>query len=178
MEELPESELRDALQASLSVQRWVDEVASAGPFDSLAALLAVARDAATPLTPAEIGEALARHPRIGEKPVGLGTSQDFSRAEQASIDADDADLVPEIADGNAAYERRFGRIFLVRAAGRTRREILALVKQRLELEDDADLAIVGGELRDIALLRLRSIFTAAPTAAANASDERNSEVVS
>ena len=110
--------------------------------------------------------------------MGLGTSQDFSRAEQASIDADDADLVPEIADGNAAYERRFGRIFLVRAAGRTRREILALVKQRLELEDDADLAIVGGELRDIALLRLRSIFTAAPTAAANASDERNSEVVS
>jgi len=72
-----------------------------------------------------------------------------------------AELAAAIAAGNAAYERRFGRVFLIRAAGRTRAEILGELRRRLELDDAAELAIVGEQLREIALLRLRSTFEAA-----------------
>jgi 2-oxo-4-hydroxy-4-carboxy-5-ureidoimidazoline decarboxylase len=147
-------DLRTALLACLAVPRWADEVAGLAPFASAAALLEAAGAAATPLPRSEIDQAMAEHPRIGEKPRGTSQAAVFSRTEQASVDADDAAVAAAIADGNRAYEERFGRVFLIRAAGRSRREILAELHRRLALDDDTEAAIVGSELRDIALLRL------------------------
>lgn len=149
---------RDELRACLNVERWVGEVADAAPYGSLDALLAAAADAATPLSPDEIDEALAAHPRIGERAVGDGAAVVFSRAEQSAADADDAELAAAIADGNLAYEERFGRIFLIRAAGRSRAEILSELNRRLELDDESELAVVGEQLREIALLRLERLY--------------------
>ena len=148
---------RDELRACLHVERWVDEVADAAPYGSLDELLAVASGAASPLSPAEIGEALAAHPRIGERAAGGGAAARFSRAEQVSADAADPELAAAIAAGNRAYEERFGRIFLIRAAGRSRSEILAELTRRLELDDASDLVVVGEQLREIALLRLKQL---------------------
>lgn len=150
---------REQLRACLHVARWVDEVADAAPYDSLVELLAAASDAATPLSSAEVDEALAAHPRIGEKPAGEGTAQRFSRAEQSSADADDPELAAAIAAGNRAYEERFGRVFLIRAAGRSRAEIFAELTRRMQLDDDAELAVVGEQLREIALLRIERLYT-------------------
>jgi 2-oxo-4-hydroxy-4-carboxy-5-ureidoimidazoline decarboxylase len=147
-------DLRTALLACLAVPRWADEVAGQAPFASVAALIDTARAAATPLPRSEIDQAMAEHPRIGEKPTGDSQAAGFSRTEQASVDADDADLAAAIADGNRVYEERFDRVFLIRAAGRSRREILAELRRRLTLDDTVEAAIVGSELRDIALLRL------------------------
>ncbi|MGY4856548.1 2-oxo-4-hydroxy-4-carboxy-5-ureidoimidazoline decarboxylase [Cryobacterium sp. AP23] len=147
-------ELRTALLACLAVPRWAEDVAGQAPFGSVAELTEAARQAATPLARAEIDQAMAEHPRIGEKPTGTSQAAGFSRAEQASVDADDAELAAAIAAGNRNYEERFDRVFLIRAAGRSRREILAELQRRLTLDDDTEAAIVGSELRDIALLRL------------------------
>ena len=68
-------------------------------------------------------------------------------------------LAEEIAAGNAAYEERFGRVFIIRAAGRTRREILDELTRRLELDDAIEIQIVGEQLRDIALLRLEKLYS-------------------
>jgi len=162
MIELPDAELHAALTSALGVERWVAEVAADAPYNDLAELLALAHAAATPLSPAEIDEALAHHPRIGEKPVGEGRSQAFSRSEQSSADQDDAALAAAIAEGNARYERRFGRVFLIRAAGRSRAEILSELGRRIELDEPTELAIVGEQLRDIALIRLETMFGATP----------------
>ncbi|MEV1128329.1 2-oxo-4-hydroxy-4-carboxy-5-ureidoimidazoline decarboxylase [Agromyces sp. NPDC049794] len=149
---------RDELRACLHVERWVDEVADAAPYDSLEELLAAAADAATPLSADEIDEALAAHPRIGDRAAGDGAAAGFSRAEQSAADADDAELAAAIAAGNRAYEERFGRIFLIRAAGRSRSEILAELTRRIELDDERELAVVGEQLREIARLRLERFY--------------------
>jgi 2-oxo-4-hydroxy-4-carboxy-5-ureidoimidazoline decarboxylase len=148
------NELRSALLACLAVPRWADDVTGQAPFDTVAALIECATQAATPLSRAEIDDALAEHPRIGEKPAGSSQAAGFSRSEQASADADDADLAAAIARGNRDYEKRFDRVFLIRAAGRSRREILGELQRRLALDDVTEAAIVGSELRDITLLRL------------------------
>ncbi|RFA22420.1 2-oxo-4-hydroxy-4-carboxy-5-ureidoimidazoline decarboxylase [Subtercola boreus] len=153
---LPDTELRELLVACLAVDRWADDVVSEGPFGSVDELLATARAAATPLSETEIAEALSHHPRIGERPVGQGAGQNFSRAEQASVDADDDRVNAGIAEGNTAYEERFGRVFLIRAKGRSRAEILSELNRRLRLDEATELSIVGAELRDITLLRLES----------------------
>jgi 2-oxo-4-hydroxy-4-carboxy-5-ureidoimidazoline decarboxylase len=146
--------LREGLTAALAVPRWVEDVASRAPYADLAELLAIASAEATPLAPSEIAEAIAHHPRIGEKPVGEGTSQAMSRSEQG----DATELADELAAGNAAYEQRFGRVFIIRAAGRSRAEILDELHRRLQLDDPTELLIVGEQLRDIALLRLQRLF--------------------
>ena len=146
--------LREGLSAALAVPRWVEDVASRAPFESVDELQRAAYAAATPLAPDEITQAIAHHPRIGEKPVGSGASQTMSRAEQG----DATELADELAAGNAAYEARFGRVFIIRAAGRSRAEILDELNRRLELDDDVELLIVGEQLRDIALLRIATLF--------------------
>jgi 2-oxo-4-hydroxy-4-carboxy-5-ureidoimidazoline decarboxylase len=156
--------LRVELRACLAVPRWIDEVAARAPFGSVDELLEAGREAANPLTPEEVEAALADHPRIGERPTGEGAAQQFSRAEQATLDADtdtdadDADLAAAIAEGNAVYEKRFDRVFLIRAAGRSRGEILEELNRRIRLDDNEEFAIVEQQLREIALLRLEKTF--------------------
>jgi hydroxyisourate hydrolase len=159
MLDVTDAALRDGLTAALAVPRWVEDVASRAPFDSPDELLLVAYAEATPLAPAEIDQAIAHHPRIGEKPVGDGTAESLSRAEQGEA----TELADELAAGNAAYEARFGRVFIIRAAGRTRVEILAELNRRLELDAETELVIVGEQLRDIAMIRLQKLFGPAET---------------
>lgn len=156
MIDVPRATLVERLTTALGVRRWIDDVASRAPFDDLQQLLLVAYTEATPLSAEEIAEAMAHHPRIGERPTGDGAGAALSRAEQG----DSTELAEELAAGNAAYEARFGRIFIIRAAGRSRAEILAELHRRLELDDATDLVIVGEQLRDIALLRLDTLFGA------------------
>ncbi len=157
--DLTEVELREGLTACLAVPRWVDEVVARGPYASLADLVDVAGDAATPLSPEEIDQALSSHPRIGEQATGSGAAQSFSRAEQASGGSGDAALAADLAAGNQAYEDTFGRVFLIRAAGRSRAEILVELNRRLALDPATEIGIVGSELRDIALLRIPQLFS-------------------
>lgn len=154
----------DQLRTALGVERWVAEVAAAAPFADLDELLAVADRAATPLAPGEIEEALSHHPRIGERASGSGAAAQHSAREQSSADAADPVLAARMADGNAAYEERFGRIFLIRALGRSRAEILDELHRRLQLDDASELAVVGEQLREIALLRLTGMFVHEGTA--------------
>ena len=65
---------------------------------------------------------------------------------------------PRWPTGNRAYEEKFGRIFLIRAAGRSRPEILAELQRRLLLDPEAEVKVVAAELRDIALLRIPQLF--------------------
>ncbi|KQT01191.1 2-oxo-4-hydroxy-4-carboxy-5-ureidoimidazoline decarboxylase [Cellulomonas sp. Leaf395] len=145
-------ETRERLTTALHVARWVDEVAAGCPYPSLDALVGVADLAARGLTPAEVDEALSAHPRIGEKTAGL------SSAEQAASATEDPKLVEAMVVGNQTYEQRFGRIFLIRAAGRSRLEVLAELHRRLGLSDDEEAAEVADQLRQIALLRLQTLF--------------------
>ncbi|MCS5496433.1 2-oxo-4-hydroxy-4-carboxy-5-ureidoimidazoline decarboxylase [Cnuibacter physcomitrellae] len=169
-------ELREALLSCLGVERFADDVVAAGPYSDNAALLAAADDVAASLTPAEVDAALAHHPRIGERAQGEGQAQRFSRSEQSTADASDEHLAAAIADGNRAYEARFDRVFLIRAAGRSRAEILSELQRRLELDDATEAATVASELHDITMLRLASLYPvsaeAVPAAPAPSPEDR------
>ena len=66
-----------------------------------------------------------------------------------------AELATLMAEANAAYEERFGRIFLIRAAGRSPEEMLAELKRRLGNDELTEATEAVEQLRQIALLRLR-----------------------
>ena len=101
--------------------------------------------------------ALADHPRIGERPSGLGRRRrDVALASRPASTPTDADALDRLADGNRRYEERFGRIYLVRAAGRTAAEMLDLLEQRLTNDPATELGVTKGQLAEIATLRLKA----------------------
>lgn len=147
-------ELDTLLRPCLDIQRWIDQIADARPFESREALLKTAKAAANPFTTGEIETALSHHPRIGEKAAGTSKESRLSTSEQSRVTGEDPALLAAIADGNRAYESRFGRVFLIRAAGRSAREILDSLTERLGNPPEAEATVVAEQLREIALHRL------------------------
>ena len=143
---------RDQLLSCLSVPRWADDVLAGEPYADRAAAVARADEAARVLTDEELDQALAGHPRIGER----GDAQ--SEREQAGVDPEAGDTAARLAAGNAAYEERFGRVFLIRAAGRDAEAILAELDRRLGNDDAIERAETVDNLRQIALLRLEALL--------------------
>jgi 2-oxo-4-hydroxy-4-carboxy--5-ureidoimidazoline (OHCU) decarboxylase len=77
-----------------------------------------ARDVAHALSEDEKAEALAAHPRIGER--------------SPEQHGDDPAVLAELAELNREYEERFGFRFVVFVNGRSRAEIVPELRQRLE----------------------------------------------
>lgn len=69
------------------------------------------------------------------------------------------DTTARIAAGNAEYERRFGRVFLIRAAGRAPEEMLAELERRLANDPADEWREAAAQLGEIAVLRLRGAVT-------------------
>lgn len=153
---LPPEKAIEVLRPCADVPGWIADVVGGRPYDDVAALLTFAEAAAAAWGDAEIDAALAHHPRIGERLAGGGPESVMSAAEQSGLGAD----AQAIADGNQAYEETFGRIFLIRAAGRSAGEILEQLTARLDHDPATETAVVAGQLREIALLRLEGILTA------------------
>ncbi|MDQ3628624.1 MAG: 2-oxo-4-hydroxy-4-carboxy-5-ureidoimidazoline decarboxylase [Actinomycetota bacterium] len=156
---LPDAEVRRLLASCLDVPRWVEEVTAGRPYVGRDDLLGQARQSAAGLTPAEVESALARHPRIGE-PAGAGHDADFSRREQSGVGVEAASVAEALRIGNARYEARFDRIFLVRAAGRSAPEILAELERRLRNSAGDEMVDVVTALGEIAVLRLDHLIDA------------------
>ena len=142
------------LEPCVAISGWAAALAAGRPWRSRADLLSAARRLMAAWGEAELTEALSAHPRIGEKPAGSQAHAALSRQEQGSVDDRDAALAQALKEGNARYEARFGRVFLIRAKGRSGDEILAALSRRLQNSERAEVEDALAQLREITLLRL------------------------
>ncbi|SDF41128.1 2-oxo-4-hydroxy-4-carboxy-5-ureidoimidazoline decarboxylase [Blastococcus fimeti] len=156
---LPAPDAGYVVRSCARIPSFVTAVTAGRPYAGLDDLLAAARDAAAAWTDEEVTAALADHPRIGERPTGSGTGAAMAGREQAGVDPADDELRRRLAEGNRRYEERFGRIYLVRAAGRSGQELADLLEQRLANDPATELAVTRAELAEIALLRLEGQVT-------------------
>jgi OHCU decarboxylase len=153
--ELSDEEAAGELLAVCHSRRWAKQVAAGRPYGDLAALEQAADTVWTGLGPEDWLEAIEAHPRIGE---GGGRSADWSRQEQAGVGGAGEQLQAAIARGNAEYERRFGHVFLISAAGRGAEEILANLRDRLGNDPATELRVAAEEHRRITRLRLERLL--------------------
>lgn len=147
----------DQLRACCAADAWLSRMSLARPFASAQDALDLSDAIVLGLDDAGLDQALAAHARIGERRVG-GTPEDrWSRSEQAGALAVDTDVQLRLADGNRRYEDRFGRVFLIRAAGRSAEEMLAALDERLGHDDATERDVVRRELAEIVRLRLLKV---------------------
>lgn len=155
--ELPRSKVIALLKPCVDIERWARDIADGRPYSCVADVLEAGR-AGSPWTDDELEQALTHHPPIGRRAAGTGAEAALSRAEQASLGDSTADLEARLAAGNAAYEEKFGHVFLIRAAGRSRGEILTALNERMTNDPDTERAVTAEQLRQIAVLRLEGIL--------------------
>jgi OHCU decarboxylase len=137
---------------------WADEMVARRPLPNDAALLAAADETWRSLAESDWLEAFRSHPRIGESQAPkavLPQSAAWSEQEQRGA-ADVGDSVKSaLAEGNRDYERRFSRIFIVCATGKSPEEILKILQRRLENDERTELHEAAEQQRQITQLRLR-----------------------
>ncbi|HCI4632962.1 TPA: 2-oxo-4-hydroxy-4-carboxy-5-ureidoimidazoline decarboxylase [Klebsiella quasipneumoniae subsp. quasipneumoniae] len=142
------------LAPCVAIPAWSDTLVSLRPFACREALLQVAREAMADWGENDLNAALSAHPRIGEKPTGSQAHATMSRQEQSAVDSDNEKLAQALREGNARYEARFGRVFLIRAKGRSGEEMLQALTCRLQHTADEEVAEALAQLREITMLRL------------------------
>lgn len=148
---------RAHLLTCLDVPRWAEEVLAGRPYADPHQLETAMRAAGRTLSDEELTRALARHPRIGERPDATRHDARHSEHEQAGVDRTDDELARRLVAGNRAYEERFGRVFIIRAAGRDGAEVLDELQRRLAHSDEQERAETIEQLLQIALLRVREV---------------------
>jgi OHCU decarboxylase len=158
---MDEPELRATLADFCGAPAWIDRMAASRPFAAPSAVLAASDAAAGAVEPEDWREAFRHHPRIGERAAERaqsGAAQDASAREQsAAQDASSADRAA-LAEGNRAYEEKFGHVFIVCAAGKTAAEMLATLRERLKNDPDTELRAAAAEQRRITTLRLEKLL--------------------
>ena len=150
---LPAETASKHLLACCSSERWVHNVTSGRPYASVGEALARSDESVAGLDQGDLGQALAGHPRIG-----AGSTAGWSGREQAGVQGADRATMQALAEGNQAYERRFGHVYLVCATGRSAGELLALLQERLGHDSGTEWGIVRRELGKINRIRLRQLL--------------------
>ena len=160
LDSLPVPEARAALLRCCGSSRWAEQMAAYRPFDSEATLLSLAEMAWDGLDPADHLEAFAAHPRIGDLAAlraKFASTAAWAEGEQAGTAAADEATLQALAAGNAAYEAKFGHIFIVCATGKSAAEMLALLHARLPNDPDTEATVAMFEQAQIMRLRLEKL---------------------
>jgi 2-oxo-4-hydroxy-4-carboxy-5-ureidoimidazoline decarboxylase len=153
-----DDEARRLLLTCLDAPQWADRVLAGRPYDTIGEVEAAMVAASATIHDEELDRALARHPRIGERADADRHDAAHSTREQSGVDRDDVELARRLEDGNRAYEERFGRVFIVRAAGRSGQDVLEHLHQRLDNSDELERAATIDQLTQIAVLRARTLL--------------------
>jgi 2-oxo-4-hydroxy-4-carboxy-5-ureidoimidazoline decarboxylase len=150
---LPSQDLVGLLLGCCAAPGWARQVAAARPYGSVADLLAAADAAWAAREPGDLDAAMAGHPRIGERRLS-----GWSQAEQSGVGSD-AETAEALREANAAYEERFGQVFLICATGRGPAEILAELHRRMSNDPGAEREVAAAEIGKINAIRLRQLVT-------------------
>ncbi len=160
---LPIDEAMRAILPCCGSQAWTQRIVARRPFMDEAALVVASDETWRNLTRSDWMEAFHSHPRIGESRASQSLpgqsppaqSVAWSDREQRSVEGADADTKIALADANREYERRFNRIFIVCATGKSAPEILESLRRRLKNDAETELHEAAEQQRQITEIRLR-----------------------
>ncbi|MFD7058284.1 2-oxo-4-hydroxy-4-carboxy-5-ureidoimidazoline decarboxylase [Streptomyces sp. NPDC059906] len=143
----PADEAAQTLLACLHSHGWAHRLTAHRPYPDLPALLAAADEAAYDLSPDDLTEALATEtlPALPE---------DTYAAAHTALNA-----------AHAAYESRFGHVFVICLDGLSPDEILnhvlTVIRSRLNNDPDEERLVAAEELRQLARTRLNNALQGA-----------------
>lgn len=152
----------EQLEHCCASQRWVALMLAQGPFDDEQSALAAAQKAEQQLNEDDWLEAFAGHPQIGDLASlqeKYAATRDLAGQEQAGVNSADQAILETLARANAAYQEKFGFIFIVCATGKTAAQMLDLLEQRLPNSREEEIRNAAREQALITRIRLKQLLT-------------------
>ncbi len=122
---------------------WVKGMIEILPVNDLIDLLEYAEEKWYDCNPADWLEAL-----IGN----------YTSIEQSGIEDSPEDILEQLKKANEEYEENFGYIFIVFATGKSAKEMLSILQQRINNDPHEELMIAAAEQDRITKLRLQKLF--------------------
>jgi allantoicase len=159
-----EKEAEAALLDCCGARHWAQEMVKARPFVSASQMFETAERIWMGLRRDDWLEAFRHHPKIGRKKAAArqsGKARQWSKGEQAAAQKAPAKILAELGKANREYEKRFGFIFIICAAGKSSEEILASLKQRMANDAETELRVAAEEQSKITRLRLEKLIEGA-----------------
>jgi 2-oxo-4-hydroxy-4-carboxy-5-ureidoimidazoline decarboxylase len=158
---LPAEEARDELLRCCGSPGWAEALTARRPFGRPEEMLRAGEAVWNDLSPDDWRAAFAHHPRIGDEDAlraRFASTRQWAEGEQAGALGAPEDVLRALAEGNRAYEDRFGYIFIVCATGKTAPEMLELLQARLLHDPETELRVAAVEQARITRLRLKKLL--------------------
>ena len=159
---LPTADAENEILPCCGSREWAKRLAASRPVVDQAALLRKSDAIWRRLSERDWMEAFHSHPRIGEtraaQPVHAQAAN-WSKEEQKGVAGENSDVRVALADGNRAYEQKFGYIFIVCATGKTAAEMLVILNGRLQNDGATELREAAEQQRQITQIRLKKWLT-------------------
>jgi 2-oxo-4-hydroxy-4-carboxy-5-ureidoimidazoline decarboxylase len=153
--------LREELGRCCGARAWIEKMLAIFPVHDVKTLLEEAERAWYACGEGDWLEAFGHHPRIGDlgslKRKFASTGQ-WAAGEQSGVNTATDEVLTALAAGNAAYEKKFGYIFIVCATGKPAEEMLRLLTVRLENTPEEEIHIAMGEQNKITRIRLEKLL--------------------
>ena len=158
---LPGEEARREFAKCCGSTSWARRMADHRPFGTEEELMNTAGRIWWELGEKDWKEAFSHHPMIGDvselRKRFAGTA-DLSESEQSGEDGADDATLEALAKGNRDYAKRFGFIFIVCATGKSAREMLELLRERIGNAPEREIRIAAEEQEKITRIRLARVF--------------------
>ncbi len=153
---------QDLLKSTCGSQNWVSQMINEAPFYSKEELLNKGEKNWSETNEPDWIEAFLHHPEIGNleslrEKYSIGKK--LSNAEQSGINDAEESVLMELASQNKAYKERFGFIFIVFATGKTAKQMLDLLNERINNTKSQEMQIAMKEQWKITKLRLNNLIT-------------------
>jgi 2-oxo-4-hydroxy-4-carboxy-5-ureidoimidazoline decarboxylase len=145
-------------------QAWAVALAARRPITEEASLIEVSSAIWLAQTSEAWQEAFNSHPRIGQKRAQSHATEEslnWSAQEQRTALLANNQSRLALEEANRRYEQKFGRIFIVCAAGKSVDEVLAILEARMQNDTATELREAAEQQRQITSLRLTRWLEAA-----------------
>lgn len=160
LNQLDANVLREEFTKCCGASAWTNGMILRRPFATKDALLKAADEVWNETNENDWLEAFLHHPKIGDLKSlekKFATTSKLAGSEQASVNSASQDVLEALAKGNAAYENKFGFIFIVCATGKSASEMLELLNTRIHNDKQTELKIAAAEQHKITHLRLQKL---------------------
>lgn len=158
---LPAEKAGEALLACCGSRKWAARMVAARPFDGLAELLEKVDSIWEELGTEDWLEAFRHHPRIGDREPAAEastTARGWSAQEQSGTQTAKEEVLKGLGAANSEYEAKYGFIFIVFATGKSKEEMLAILRERLRNDRETELRNAAEAQRQITRLRLEKLL--------------------
>ena len=160
--ELNPKEAMEALRKCCGATQWANQMVQARPFQDKKHMAAQATEFWQNCGFDDCLEAFAQHPKIGDidsLKAKYADTKAWAGQEQGGVSNAGLETLTALAEGNAAYEDKFGFIFIVCATGKSATEMLSLLNHRLQNDSEKEFENAKSEQNKITLIRINKLLS-------------------